>query len=51
MSYEMMVERAKEMTMEELETAKFMNDMIDRWSPNDWTWDRVLSNEIRNRNK
>lgn len=50
MTYEMMVERAKEMTIEELETAKFMNDMVDRWSPNNWTWDTILSNEIKNRN-
>lgn len=50
MTYEMMVKRAKGMTMEQLETAKFMNDMVDRWSPNNWTWDTVLTNEIKNRN-
>lgn len=49
MSYNEMINRAKEMTLEELENANFMNEMIDRWSPEDYTWSRVLHDEIRSR--
>lgn len=50
-NYERMTARAKEMTLEQLEDAKFMNNMIDRWSSEDYAWDTILFNEIMARKK
>lgn len=43
MSKEMM--RAK---IEELETRKFYNDMVDRWTARNYQIDRELTEEIKN---
>lgn len=50
-NYDEMVKRVKEMSLDELKDAKFMNDMIDRWSYEDRMWDSVLWNEIMARKK
>ena len=44
-----MIERAKKMTMEELENAKFFTNMVDRWGNEDYIWYGVLTNEIKAR--
>ena len=47
---EAMVKRAREMTVEELKEAYFLNSMVDRWTSEEWACDRILSNELEGRN-
>lgn len=44
-----MIEKAKKMSKEELETAEFLTEMVDRWTAEDYTWIRVLRDELRTR--
>ena len=46
-----MENRAKEMNLEELEEAEFLNNMADRWQWHERVWADILSREIRNRRK
>ena len=44
-----MENRAKEMTLEQLKDAQFMNNMVDRWQWSDRVWADILSREIYSR--
>jgi len=44
-----MIERVKKMSKEELETAEFFTEMVDRWTSEDYTWISVLREELRTR--
>ena len=46
-----MEKRAKEMSLEELEEAEFLNNMADRWQWYERVWADILSHEIINRRK
>ena len=46
-----MENRAKEMNLEELEEAEFLNNMADRWQWHERVWADILSREIINRRK
>lgn len=46
MMYDKMVARAKAMTTDQLRDARFLNNMIDRWTAEDRMWDAVLSAEL-----
>lgn len=48
-NYEEMLKRAKEMTYEELEEARFYNEMVERWTPTNYTWNNIITNEMRTR--
>lgn len=45
-----MAKRAREMTIEELKEAHFLNSMADRWTPEEWAWDAILTDELEDRN-
>lgn len=45
-TYQEMREAVKGKTLEWLKDKKFMNDMIDRWSPEDSMWDSILYEAI-----
>jgi hypothetical protein len=47
---ETMAKRAREMTLEELKEARFLNSMADRWTPEEWAWDAILADELKGRN-
>lgn len=47
---ETMAKRAREMTLEELKEARFLNSMADRWTPEEWAWDAILADELKDRN-
>ena len=46
-----MENKAKEMSLEELEEAEFLNNMADHWQWDEKVWADILSREIRNRRK
>ena len=49
MTYKMMEERVKEMTVEELENSKFLTEMVDRWTNDDYEWYNLVTRELKNR--
>ena len=49
MNYNEMVARVKTMTNEELETAQFYNEMVERWTPYNYEWNRIILEEMRMR--
>lgn len=49
MSYNDMVAKAAVMTDQQLADAQFILNMVDRWQPNDWTWNNVLNAETAKR--
>ena len=44
-----MENRAKNMTLDQLKDAQFMNNMVDRWQWSDKVWADILSREIYSR--
>lgn len=44
--YDKMVAKAKAMTTDQLKDARFINNMIDRWTAEDRMWDSVLFAEL-----
>ena len=46
-----MEKRAKEMTLEELKEAEFLNNMVDYWQWDERVWAEILEQEIRLRSK
>ena len=46
MMYDKMVAKAKAMTTNQLKDARFINNMIDRWSNENRMWDSVLFAEL-----
>ena len=44
--YDKMVAQAKTMTTDQLKDARFINNMIDRWTAEDRMWDSVLFAEL-----
>ena len=49
MNYNEMINRVKAMTNEELETAQFYNEMVERWNHFNYEWNRVILEEMRTR--